>query len=84
MIIYNPLPRAISKILRFPIPSGFDVKIYNSEGELLNVDLVPIPNEILNIPGRKSLAEVDAVFLISDIPALGFTAFYVTMEPSRK
>jgi hypothetical protein len=32
-----------SKILRFPVPAGSDVTIFNSDGEELNVNLVPIP-----------------------------------------
>ena len=84
MIIYNPLAHSASRILRFPIPTGSQVKIYNSDGEPLNVDLVPIPQEVLSLPGRTSTAEFDAVFLVSDIPALGFRAFYVVIEPSKR
>lgn len=84
MIVYNPLPRSVSKILRFPIPADSDVKIFNSEGEELNVNLVPIPAQVLVIPGRTSSAEYEAVFLVSDIPAIGFRSYYVQINPAER
>jgi len=59
-------------------------QIFNSDGESLNVELVPIPLEVLNLPGRRSNAEFDAVFLVSDIPALGFRAFYLQIQPAKE
>lgn len=84
MLVWNPLARSLSKILRFPIPPNSNARIFDSEGNELNVVLVPVPSQVLNIPGRKSSAEYEAAFLVSDIPALGFRSYYVKIEPSER
>lgn len=34
MIVYNPLARPVSKVLRFPILDNRDVEIVDSDGEI--------------------------------------------------
>lgn len=84
LLVWNPLPRSISKIIRFPIPADSGVRIFDSEGTELNVVLVPVPSQVLNVPGRKSSAEFEAAILVSDIPALGFRSYYVKIEPAER
>jgi lysosomal alpha-mannosidase len=63
-------------VLRFPVKEA-NVEIFNSDGEALNVQFIPVPEQVKSIPGRDSEAQFDAVFLVSDLPALGYRTFYV-------
>jgi hypothetical protein len=36
------------------------------------------------LPGRQSSAEVEAAFLVSDIPAVGFRSYYVQVAPAKR
>ncbi|XP_017786052.1 PREDICTED: lysosomal alpha-mannosidase isoform X1 [Nicrophorus vespilloides] len=76
--IYNPLSRNVTKYVRLPV-KGSAYKVQNSEEEL-KVQLVPIHQGVLNIPGRESEATKELIFQDS-IPALGFKSFYVSEVP---
>ena len=78
LLVYNPLSRPVAKYIRFPVAKdATDVNIYDDAGELVNVNLLPIHPTIKNIPGRKDNADMEALFYASDIPPLGYRAFYV-------
>lgn len=42
------------------------------------VQLVPIPDSVLILPGRNSAALYDLVFQATNLPALGLRSYYVT------
>lgn len=46
-------------------------------GEDLIVQLTPIPDNVLQIPGRVSDATAELMFHASEIPPLGFKSYYV-------
>ena len=49
--VYNPLGRNVSKILRLPVPNpGYLIK--NSLGQVLESQVMPIPEPVLLIPGK--------------------------------
>lgn len=51
-------------------------KVRAPNGEHIPTQLVPLPKEVLLIPGRKSGASHELVFR-ADLPALGFKSFFV-------
>ncbi|XP_018323357.1 lysosomal alpha-mannosidase-like [Agrilus planipennis] len=75
--IYNPLSRPVDHYVRLPV---LDVKfiVLDPEGKSIPVEKIPLPRAILKIPGRKSLATHEILFLAADLPPLGFKTFYVT------
>lgn len=48
------------------------------------VQLLPLPESLLNLPGRNSTAEVDLAFMAVDIPPLGYMQFHVQKVNSSK
>lgn len=47
-------------------------------GNSIPTQLMPIPSTIMNIPGRKSAATVELIFIAENLPPLGFLSFYVS------
>lgn len=45
---------------------------------------MPIPNTILNIPGRSSASTVELIFVAENVPPLGFLSFYVSTTAGNK
>ncbi|XP_042239009.1 lysosomal alpha-mannosidase-like isoform X2 [Homarus americanus] len=75
--VYNPLARPRQYYVRIPVPEGVGYKVTDYKGDAVEVQLVPLPESLLNIPGRNSTAKHDLVFLAKDIPPLGFLQFHV-------
>ncbi|KAF5279397.1 hypothetical protein FQA39_LY05507 [Lamprigera yunnana] len=74
--VYNPLSRPVNHYVRLPVADpGY--KVTDNKGKELTVQVVPIPDPILNIPGRFSKANQEIIFLAEDLPPLGFRSFYV-------
>ena len=55
----------------------------NGQEEMVPGQLVPIPNNILDLPGRKSDARYELVFLATDLLALGSRSYHVTVDARR-
>lgn len=55
----------------------------NGRDEVVLSQLVPVPDSVLNLPGRKSDARYEFVFPAADLPALGSRSYYVTVDPHR-
>ena len=51
-------------------------------GKKQTVQVVPLPDEILNIPGRQSEARAELVFIAKNLPPLGFRSYYVQRSNS--
>lgn len=49
-------------------------------GTTLETQVVPVPEDVLNIPGRESSAEYELIFFAKNIPALGYQSFYISRE----
>jgi hypothetical protein len=45
--------------------------------------MVPIPTEVINIPGRISSATQELVFKATDLPAFGFKSYYVQKQAAE-
>lgn len=56
---------------------------YNTAKEVA-VQLVPLPESLLTLPGRNSTAKVDLVFMAVDIPPLGYLQFHVQKSSSSR
>ncbi|GJQ83733.1 hypothetical protein Trydic_g20609 [Trypoxylus dichotomus] len=80
--VYNPLSRNVTHYVRLPVTgTAFEVLDYN--GNNVPSQLMPIPNTILNIPGRDSESTVELIFIAKDVPPLGFISFYVSEIPGN-
>lgn len=44
------------------------------------MQFVPLPNTVKCIPGRKSLANSELVFIADDLPPLGYKSYLITKE----
>ncbi len=80
--LYNPLVRRVSTFVRLPVVQnrgGMEVVAPN--GQEVTTQLVPLPKEVLLIPGRKSRAAHELVFR-ADLPPLGFKSFFVRQTGS--
>ncbi|XP_050536748.1 lysosomal alpha-mannosidase-like [Daktulosphaira vitifoliae] len=78
LTIYNPLSRIISEFVRLPITDDMEYVVIDPKNEKLLTQIVPIPNPVLNIPGRQSMATVELIFKAMDLPPLGFKSYLIT------
>ncbi|XP_037083658.1 lysosomal alpha-mannosidase-like [Pollicipes pollicipes] len=74
--VYNPLSRSVSPWVRIPV-AGQSAIVVNEQGATIDSELIPIPAEVQDLPGRDSTANVELVFQASTLPPLGFKAYYV-------
>ncbi len=76
--LYNPLARPVSKYVRLPVAvhTAGALKVRAPNNEVVVSQLVPVPKEVLTIPGRRSAASHELVFR-ADLPPMGFKSFYV-------
>lgn len=79
--IYNPLAWNVSKFIRIPV-SGKAYKILDYNGNAVDVQIVPLPSPIFNIPGRNSKATAEAVFE-AKLPALGYATYLMRNTSSQ-
>ncbi|RWS08571.1 lysosomal alpha-mannosidase-like protein [Dinothrombium tinctorium] len=74
--IYNPLVHERSFTVRLPVVGKSAYNIFDHNGDEVESTLIPIPDYVKNIPGRKSHADFELVFEVS-LPALGLTTYEV-------
>ncbi|XP_039281888.1 lysosomal alpha-mannosidase isoform X2 [Nilaparvata lugens] len=89
LTLYNPLSHPISHYVRVPVYNDLLYSVLNPEGEKIPAQLVPLPKEVVEIPGRSSNSTMELVFKAEVIPALGFKSYYVApsndvMETTRE
>ncbi|XP_046392611.1 lysosomal alpha-mannosidase-like isoform X2 [Ischnura elegans] len=75
--VYNPLSKMLNHTVRIPV-SGSAYVVKDPSGAEIGAQVVPIPKEILNIPGRVSSAINELVFDAELLPAAGFKQYTVT------
>jgi len=75
ILVYNPLASEISSFIRIPVNNKHVYRVLNTENDKVEIQLVPIPQQVLNIPGRKSSAKYEVVFFAENIPGLGSKTF---------
>ncbi|XP_033223798.1 lysosomal alpha-mannosidase-like [Belonocnema kinseyi] len=75
--LYNPTSRPLTTHIRLPV-TGTSYLVRDYLGTELVTQIVPISTAVKNIPGRKSSALHELLFLAIEIPALGYQSFYVS------
>ncbi|XP_033225298.1 lysosomal alpha-mannosidase-like [Belonocnema kinseyi] len=82
LTVYNPTSHPLTTYVRLPV-KGTSYQIKNYLGTELVTQIVPVPEAVKKIPGRKSSALYELVFLAREIPALGYQSFYVSETNSE-
>ncbi|XP_071440327.1 lysosomal alpha-mannosidase-like isoform X1 [Hetaerina americana] len=77
VIVYNPLSKIVNHTVRVPV-SGASYIVKDPNGAELTVQVVPIPQEVLQIPGRVSSAVNELVFQAELLPPAGFKSYYIS------
>ena len=75
ILVYNPLANNVSSFIRIPVKNKHVYRVLNSQNSEVETQLVPIPEEVLRIPGRHSSAKYELVFFAENIPGLGSKTF---------
>ncbi|KAK7602000.1 hypothetical protein V9T40_009441 [Parthenolecanium corni] len=83
VIIYNPLSRRLSFPIKVPVTNDFSHHVYLQNGTEIEIDLVPIPEQVSKIPGRTSKATHDLIFIAKDLPPLGIVSYYIEVEKGK-
>lgn len=74
--VYNPLSFTTSQVVRFPIKE-YSFAVLGHDGNLVPAQIVPIAENIQKLPGRRSEAMHELVFLAKDLPPLGARSYHV-------
>jgi hypothetical protein len=77
--VYNPLSHPVSHHVRVPV-SGASYSVQDPTGKALTVQMVPIPQPVIELPGRVSPATMVLVFLARDLPPLGFRSYFISQN----
>ncbi|XP_011176167.2 lysosomal alpha-mannosidase isoform X2 [Solenopsis invicta] len=77
VVVYNPLSREVTTHVRIPVEGNSYTVRSLTNGKNLEVQIVPIPDEVQKIPGRKSNAKNELVFRANYIPPLSVRAYVV-------
>ncbi|XP_015516452.1 lysosomal alpha-mannosidase isoform X2 [Neodiprion lecontei] len=77
LTLYNPQSRVVSTFVRIPV-TGNSYVVRDFTGASIVTQIIPIPPEVLAIPGRESSAINELVFRARNVPAFGYQAYYVT------
>ncbi|GFG40564.1 hypothetical protein Cfor_04486 [Coptotermes formosanus] len=77
--VYNPLSHPISHHVRVPV-SGASYTVQDPTGKALTVQMVPIPQPVIEVPGRVSPATMVLVFHARDLPPLGFRSYFISQN----
>lgn len=78
--VYNPLSHATYQYVRVPVSSG-EYIVMDYRNVSVESQIVPIPDEVLALPFRKSNAMYEIVFLATEVPPLGYKSYFI--EPKK-
>ncbi|XP_011151265.1 lysosomal alpha-mannosidase isoform X1 [Harpegnathos saltator] len=87
--VYNPLSRPIPTYVRLPVEgNAYDVQLVGQNDETYPVgstttQIVPIPRNVRNIPGRISKTENELVFRTDNIPPVGMLSYLITRKQQK-
>ncbi|XP_050428078.1 lysosomal alpha-mannosidase-like [Adelges cooleyi] len=82
--IYNPLSRPITEFARLPISDNDSYDVIDPQKKKLITQIVPIPESVINLPGRNSSATAELIFEATDLPPLGYKAFIVRKDHTKQ
>lgn len=71
LMVYNPLPRTSDFVIRVPSSLVDPVAILDENGQEVEAESVLLKPEILAVPGRDSIADMEVVFKAESVPPLG-------------
>ena len=71
LLVHNSMARGMNYPIRLPVRIDRDVKVTDSEGRDVPLDLIPISNAVIDIPERSSQARDEAVFVAQNVPPMG-------------
>ncbi|XP_070524278.1 lysosomal alpha-mannosidase isoform X4 [Cardiocondyla obscurior] len=80
VLVYNPLSRPVSTYVRVPVQGNSYAARSLTDGLYPVMQIVPIPEAVRNITGRKSKATNEIVFRASNIPPLGILAYAIAKK----
>ncbi|KAL7642128.1 UNVERIFIED_CONTAM: hypothetical protein RMT77_006688 [Armadillidium vulgare] len=78
--VYNPIGRSKNFYVRVPVSNSLGYTVTDQDGNVLDSQLIPLPDQVVNIPGRTSSALYDLVFYAEDVPALGAEQFLIQSD----
>ena len=79
--VYNPRTVLVHTPVRLPVTAGGDFTVRSvRSGEEVETQVVPVPQEVLSLPGRESKANYELVFM-AEVPALAYSVFSVQRQP---
>ena len=80
--VYNPRTVAVDTPVRLPVTAGGDFTVRSlGSGQEVESQTVPVPREVLSLPGRESKARYELVFMAEGVPALAYSVFSVQRQP---
>lgn len=54
---------------------------YDQSGEFVDATVMPIPEQVKQMPLRKTTADLEIVFIAKNVPPLGFTSYFIQLKP---
>ena len=64
LILVNPLARSRSAVVHLPVKTNGPYEVTDTEGNVIENQVTPLPDEVLLIPGRNSTANFDLAFIV--------------------
>ena len=80
--VYNPRTVVVDTPVRLPVTTAGDFTVIHlGTGHEVETQVVPVPQEVLSLPGRESSATYELVFMAEKVPALAYSVFSVQRQP---
>ncbi|KAM3955590.1 lysosomal alpha-mannosidase [Aphomia sociella] len=77
LLVYNPLSIKTYHHVKLPaVALHYSIRDFNDEE--VEYQLIPLPNAVINLPGRSSSTIQELCFEAENIPPLGYSAYYIT------
>ncbi|CAH1405830.1 unnamed protein product [Nezara viridula] len=76
--LYNPLSHKVDYLVKIPVAKDSSYTVLSPRGDEVLTQMLVVPEQVLDLPGRPTKAEVELSWLAKDIPALGFASYHVT------
>ena len=84
VLVYNPQAKEVDTFLRFPVETDHKYSVRDSSGQSVRSQVVPLPDEVLRVPGRASTARFELVIEAKNLPGLGSKTFSLEKKGDRE